>query len=608
MSKSKQSKLGKKLEKLEKKAVRLENKKNIHLFKAEKRSKKTPLKDRKLILKKQEIKTPKLLRKVVKKESIHATLPTIKGKKMKMGERNYTQRAFYGAIVRPKNLAKSVIEGQAMAVDEIGSDVKKLKANIDKKLIKPFIRKRTKFGFDRQQYKQAKHEKKAHKLETKEKRTKAKAEYIKISNEISASNPISKFRAKRKLKKRIYEKHGLKTRSQRIISSLGSQLKKVNPVHIIQNRIQALIRAISAFASGFTAIVTNILFIGGFFTIVIIPVIVIVNIFSIFFNFDGNQNVEVAKMNIAWSKKISDLSQNLKKVTRTNSCINATNFKCEFDEIDRIILDDTSLQLNGLQEAKHQVELSGYLSAMYQDSLTSNIVARELDSFFKMHYQVKQRLEIEEVCTSKEDPATKEIKKVCNDFRVLYLSLKKPLFDDISAYVDQKISGLDLDKRELAQVQMKNYRDNLGLAQFVKNPFGKGVSWKNLITSPLGYRDNPVNPGAQDLHTGLDIAASFNTPLYAGIDGEIVVADEGHPIEGGRVYIKGKNPTGKGEVFIRYLHQSHIAVHVGQKVTAGELIGYVGSTGSSTGSHLHIQINLRDPNGLLMNPLFLIEE
>jgi murein DD-endopeptidase MepM/ murein hydrolase activator NlpD len=109
-----------------------------------------------------------------------------------------------------------------------------------------------------------------------------------------------------------------------------------------------------------------------------------------------------------------------------------------------------------------------------------------------------------------------------------------------------------------------------------------------VLTSPFGYRTDPIT-GARTLHEGTDYAAPDGTPIYAAADGIVSVADYTEAW-GGHIVI---DHTVDGKpVSTGYIHMwaSGILVSVGQKVTAGQQIGQVGSSGRSTGPHLHFEV------------------
>jgi|1186.fasta_scaffold25069_2 murein DD-endopeptidase MepM/ murein hydrolase activator NlpD len=117
------------------------------------------------------------------------------------------------------------------------------------------------------------------------------------------------------------------------------------------------------------------------------------------------------------------------------------------------------------------------------------------------------------------------------------------------------------------------------------------------ITSPFGYRTDPVTGGSA-FHAGLDIGASCGTPIMAAAGGNVVSAGFNSGGYGNMTLISHGN--GLSTV---YGHQSAISVSPGQSVSQGQVIGYVGSTGKSTGCHLHFEVRLNgnpvDPRGYL---------
>ena len=114
---------------------------------------------------------------------------------------------------------------------------------------------------------------------------------------------------------------------------------------------------------------------------------------------------------------------------------------------------------------------------------------------------------------------------------------------------------------------------------------------KNIQTSSTGYYANPV-PGAiltQGLHgyNSVDLGAPLGTPIYAAAEGNVITSKQGgwNGGYGSMIVISHDNGTQT-----LYSHQSENVVSVGQKVSKGQLIGYIGSTGRSTGNHLHFEV------------------
>jgi murein DD-endopeptidase MepM/ murein hydrolase activator NlpD len=115
---------------------------------------------------------------------------------------------------------------------------------------------------------------------------------------------------------------------------------------------------------------------------------------------------------------------------------------------------------------------------------------------------------------------------------------------------------------------------------------------KFTFTSAYGVRSDPFQ-GSAAMHAGIDLASPTGTPIYATADG-VVDRAEWFGGYGNMVEIE----HGKG-IATRYGHMSKIAVRDGERVKRGDLIGYVGSTGRSTGSHLHYEVRI---DGRAVNP------
>ena len=107
------------------------------------------------------------------------------------------------------------------------------------------------------------------------------------------------------------------------------------------------------------------------------------------------------------------------------------------------------------------------------------------------------------------------------------------------------------------------------------------------ITSNFGYRQDPFT-GEWSCHNGTDIAAPQGTPILAAAGGTVTIANGTDPWGGSYGYHVKLDHGGGMETL--YAHCLAIAVTAGQRVRQGEVIGYVGTTGSSTGNHLHFEV------------------
>jgi murein DD-endopeptidase MepM/ murein hydrolase activator NlpD len=147
-----------------------------------------------------------------------------------------------------------------------------------------------------------------------------------------------------------------------------------------------------------------------------------------------------------------------------------------------------------------------------------------------------------------------------------------------------------------------------GMLDAIEAKLGERVRWmsstptiapvRGILTSGFGTRSDPMTHGP-GLHQGVDIAAAAGQPVSAAADGLVMLAARTGGY-GEAVYLA----HGFG-ISTRYGHLSEIDVHPGQRVHRGDVIGRVGSTGRSTGSHLHYEVRL---DGNPVNPVAYILE
>lgn len=118
------------------------------------------------------------------------------------------------------------------------------------------------------------------------------------------------------------------------------------------------------------------------------------------------------------------------------------------------------------------------------------------------------------------------------------------------------------------------------------------------LTSNFGMRTHPVL-GGRRAHTGIDLAAPTGTPIYATADGIVSKAER---FSSYGLYVSIEHGA---QLQTRFAHMSRIAVANGERVKKGDIIGYVGSTGRSTGPHLHYEVRVA---GEAVNPIpYMVE-
>ena len=154
--------------------------------------------------------------------------------------------------------------------------------------------------------------------------------------------------------------------------------------------------------------------------------------------------------------------------------------------------------------------------------------------------------------------------------------------------IEAEMKRREEEARKKAEAAGKTYTvSNLGNISF-KWPCPSS----SRITSNFGDRESPTE-GASSNHKGIDISASTGADIIAAADGEVVISTYSYSAGN---YIMIDHGGGVSTV---YMHSSKLLVGVGEKVTKGQVIAKVGSTGYSTGPHLHFGIR---SGGTYVNP------
>jgi murein DD-endopeptidase MepM/ murein hydrolase activator NlpD len=150
----------------------------------------------------------------------------------------------------------------------------------------------------------------------------------------------------------------------------------------------------------------------------------------------------------------------------------------------------------------------------------------------------------------------------------------------VQASLTQIQGNLSEDQAELASIQGPSD----GISSLLRSRDGVGGSARQCAVRPVpGGVNQPFIPGQ---HPGIDLHASYGDPIHACLGGVVLIA----AWEGG--YGNAVVIDDGGGMANLYAHQSQIAVSVGQTVSAGQVIGYIGSTGYSTGPHLHFEVRV----------------
>lgn len=248
------------------------------------------------------------------------------------------------------------------------------------------------------------------------------------------------------------------------------------------------------------------------------------------------------------------------------------------DMVDEIAMADTQRLLD-LQVAAARVEEN------------QRILAEEMADLEETRQLLTQSEAALEIKRTESDDILRQLLEKQEEFQVL--------LDESESLQDALMNEIAQKQKELQQAQYKEELVKLALKG--QNP-PSNATWIEpvsgyTITSAFGYRKAPTK-GASTYHQGVDMACPTGTPIYATRSGTVTKA--AYQAGGAGYYVSISHGDGFASI---YMHMTRYVVSAGQSVTQGQLIGYVGSTGVSTGPHLHFGISY---GGTYVNPMAYI--
>lgn len=218
--------------------------------------------------------------------------------------------------------------------------------------------------------------------------------------------------------------------------------------------------------------------------------------------------------------------------------------------------------LFGLKQSNRQIFFE--LKEMVSENLKKNITLEEAQAVFGNLTQTDNMIN----ATDEEADVTE------------YYEYTPPEEPSLSAEITAE-GGADVSVDSAEDVP-----DNVSVASYSLNQ-KMVLPLNGKTTSEFGVRTHPIS-GDLRFHAGIDIAADLGTPIYAAFDGVVTVAQYD---QWNGNFIKLSHDNG---IMTVYCHCEKLNVKLGQVIRAGEVIGTVGSTGSSTGPHLHFELRIDD--------------
>ncbi|MGL6107937.1 murein hydrolase activator EnvC family protein [Romboutsia sp.] len=295
--------------------------------------------------------------------------------------------------------------------------------------------------------------------------------------------------------------------------------------------------------------------------------------------------------------KVAEIEKNIED---TNAKIGKIDSEIESTKSEIKILEEKIAKNEELLGQRLKVISSNYSIGYMKVILSSD----SLSDFFNNIYMVKQVVEQDKVLLKELDENKLLVKEKEKE-----LETKKKNQEDLKLSLQNDNEAVKADKAELESLKSKLEKEEESLEGEVEKLAAQSKvdvengavissgSWPvpghSRVSSPYGYRLHPVL-NVQKMHTGIDIPAPEGTPAVA-IDSGTVIFSGVQGSYGNTVMIQHDD----GKVTL-YAHNSALLVSVGQRVEKGQVVTRIGSTGRSTGPHLHFEVRI---NGKHTNPM-----
>ncbi len=370
------------------------------------------------------------------------------------------------------------------------------------------------------------------------------------------SNMLSRMRQKQRIKRQY-------AKAAREAKRTGATVKQAGSV------VAKTFRAVAGFVSRHPAVV-------GVIVLLLLLVFVIMTMFSSCSNMAGSGMSAIFMSSYTASDSDIDAAELAYREWETELQHQIADAETNYPDFD-----EYRFQVGDI--GHNPYELMAYLTAKYQDFTFADVEA-DLREIFAEQYTLTFTPEVEERYN---DPYDEDEDGDLEpyDYRILHVTLTSRSFSDVIA------GRMDADQREHHDLLM----DTKGNRQYTLSPFD--FDWIPYISEYYGWRVHPIT-GAMDNHRAVDIAVAEGTQILAAHDGTVTTATA-HDQYGNYVAIDGANG-----LVTKYAHCSALLVSAGQEVKQGDVIALVGSTGDSTGAHLHFEVI---KNVVYLNPLFFSE-
>lgn len=449
----------------------------------------------------------------------------------------------------------------------------------------------------------------------KQKSTPLKDSKFKIKNSISKAPQLTFVAAGSIIKQEIMNFHdhndlGLKsiTKTRDTITYANrtykfTKLSYKGGKFTVKKSINFAIRSYNFASSAFKKIVSNPKFIGGIifaFVFVIIsfvlisPILHIVGTIASIFNFaDDYHEINVCYLFMTEKQTAKELE--------IIELVKKENAGGKYDNV-YLTLNGNKIEPLDLLIRIDKDEMLAYYNCAY-DSISFDIIlfgGEKLKKHIIDHFDEIVQVEKE----VKNDTVNENGKSIVETN--LYINVTvKPFYELYQSKLKSKLEESRQQRFEIMR-EIGAYT----FAKLIGSPFE--TSWKNNVTSEYGERRHPTQLEKKHVHLGVDIGYPEGTPVLAAHDGIAYATVDEYKGYGNVVTISFKDEndvdTHQYLAYTRYAHLHSFAIQINQKIQVkkGDVIGYVGSTGTSTGNHLHFEVWSKKDEAL--NPTMFAED
>lgn len=324
------------------------------------------------------------------------------------------------------------------------------------------------------------------------------------------------------------------------------------------------------------------------------------------------------------SSKMMSIQQIEDKLAGYQDSLDKVN--AEYDEIEKEV-NESEANLEKAQKAydKKDKLLKNRLVSMYKRGQTSYLSvlvgSRDILEFVSNYFVIETIIKYDSKEINQLDEKRREIQKTTNELQekkanmklikaeaekqtVIYTNTKTILENEKSSLNDSEQKLLsEIDSYKKQQEEINNLiQYQISSSTYELQYSGGVMMWPTLptsfITSPFGTRLHPIQ-GIIKNHAGIDIGGKIGDPIYAAADGVIIYSSFNNGGYGNMVMIDHGYDSAGTHIVTLYGHGSKLLKNVGDMVKKGDIVMEVGSTGNSTGPHVHFEVR---ENGVAVDP------